>query len=195
MSEKIPRHVELAIQYGIIKRGNCFEDYLIEAVDEDGYETVVIHGTQGSGKSTRMLQMGRWISYHVLSEELGRKPTEKEIWDHVLSHLVFKPSDFVKRLEQVPRYSRLPMLLWDDIQAHYTSSTFKTDILQYQAVDAAWAVIRTKVGVVIVTIPVLSRLAKNVKDNITFEVFVGRNQMEQIRRVFYLPGTRSITVY
>ena len=123
---------------------------------------------------------------------LGRQPTQEELWNKVLECLVFKPADFVKKLESVPRGERLPIIIWDDIGVHYTSSTFKTDIEQYAAIDSTWAAIRTKVGVVVVTIPVINRLAKNVKDNLTFEIFIGRNQMKQIRRLFYLPGLKNI---
>lgn len=191
-TQKLPRHLYYAIEYGIIHPDWVFEDYLIHAVDNNGYETVCIHGTQGSGKSNRMLQMGAWVHDHVLEEELGEPPTQEEVWDEVLKSIVFKPSDFVIRLEEVQGDRRLPIVLWDDIGVHYTSSTFKTDIDQYSAIDSTWAAIRTKVAIVIVTIPIISRLAKNVKDNLTFEVFLGRNQMEQIRRLFYLPGTRNI---
>lgn len=128
----------------------------------------------------------------ILRKKLDRDPTAEELWSSVLDHIVFKPSDFVRRLEEVPRGERLPMVLWDDIGVHYTSSTFKTDIEQYSAVDSTWAAIRTKVAIVIVTIPIIGRLAKNVKDNLTFEVFLGRNQREQVRRLFYLPGTRYV---
>jgi len=83
--------------------------------------------------------------------------------------------------------------MWDDVGVHYTSSRFKTDILEYEAVDSVWAAIRTKVAVVILTIPMIGRLAKNLKDNLTFEVYLGRNQKEMIKRLFYLPGLDSIT--
>jgi len=192
LQEEIPRHIVHAIDYGIIHPEYTLEDYLIHAVDNNGYETVCIHGTQGSGKSNRMLQIGAWVMFHVLKKRLGQIPTEKEIWEAVLELIVFKPSTFVTRLEEVPRGERLPILLWDDIGVHYTSSTFKTDITQYSAVDATWAAIRTKVAVVVVTIPIIGRLAKNVKDNLTFEIFLGRNQKEQVRRLFYLPGTQRI---
>jgi hypothetical protein len=55
-----------------------------------------------------------------------------------------------------------------------------------------WAVIRTKVAIVVVNIPLFLRLAKNVRDNLTFELYVGRNKMVQTRRIFYLPGTQYL---
>ena len=185
--------IELGLQYGLLKEGWSIEDYIVYASDrEDGYETVAIQAVQGSGKSSRSLQMASWIMENRLRKDLGREPTEHELWESVLNCLVFKPSDFVKRLELVPDNEPLPVLIWDDIGVHYTSSTFKTDIEQYSAIDATWAAIRTKVHVVIISIPNITRLAKNVKDNLTFEVFIGRNQLEQVRRIFRLPGTEHI---
>lgn len=184
----MPTHIKLAHQYGILVPGWDFVDYCVHAVKKDGYETGAIHGTQGSGKSCCLIQYG----YDILARTDFEGYDEDSIWEATLEHIVFKPSDFVIRLEEVPRDNRLPVILWDDIGVHYTSSTFRTDILQYQAIDATWAAIRTKVAVCLVTIPVITRLAKNVKDNLTFEIFIGRNQKRQIRRLFYLPGTRYI---
>lgn len=186
------RWLKLAADFGMIEPGWDVLDYFIHAIDNEGYETGAIHGAQGSGKSSRMLQYGGGMAYHHLLQENGYEPNESELWDFVLKHVIFKPAQFVERLEAVPRGTRLPFVLWDDIGVHYTSSTFKTDIKQYAAVDATWAAIRTKVAVVMVTIPVLNRLAKNVKDNLTFEIYLGRNQMEQVRRLFYLPGTKHL---
>lgn len=171
-----PAIYKLAEAYGSIKKGYTLEDYFIEAVKTGGYETALVWGVQGGGKSSRMLQMGYWIY---------------KDWDVVLDNVIFKPSEFVNRLQSTPKAKRIPCLLWDDIGVHYTSSTFKTDIMQYQAIDAAWAAIRTKCNVIIMTIPLIDRLAKNIKDNITFEVFIGRNQLEAIRRIFHLPGMRG----
>lgn len=190
--EVLPEQMEIAKMFGIIKMGQTLEDYLIEAVENHGYETGVIWGVQGSGKSNRMLQMGFWIFYHHLKKKLEREPTDEEVWEEVLSHIIFRPRDFVKRLKEVPRGERIPCLLWDDIGCHYPSSKFKTDPKEYEAIDSTWAVIRVKVPIVIVTIPLVNRLAKNIRDNLTFEVFLGRNQNELIRRVFHLPGTRKL---
>lgn len=185
--------IDIGLQYGQLIEGWSIEDYIIHASKvESGYETVAVHGVQGSGKSSRSLQMASWIIEERLREELGRELTERELWDATLDCVIFKPSDFVTRLEAVPDDEPLPVLIWDDIGVHYTSSTFKTDIDQYAAIDATWAAIRTKVHVVIISIPNLSRLAKNVKDNLTFEVYLGKNQKEQVRRLFRLPGTKYI---
>lgn len=169
----------LAILYGFIIPGYTLLDYLRAGADpvKQGYETGLIWGVQGSGKSSKMLQLG----YGVLKN-----------WDNVLKSLIFKPQELVSTLEAVPDDERLAILLWDDIGVHYPSSKFKTDVEQYEAVDSSWASIRTKVGVILTTIPVSDRLAKNVEDNVTLEIFLGPNQREQINRCFRLPGMRSM---
>jgi len=170
---RLPRHVETAIQYGLIHPGWTLEDYLRHAVESQGYETVLIHGVQGSGKSNRMLQQGYWIYRD---------------WDKVLANIVFKPADFVKKLQSIPMGKRIPWIGFDDVGVHYPSSKFKTDVKQYEAIDATWAAIRTKCSVISLTIPLLDRLAKNIKDNVSFEVYIGRNQMELVERIVRLPS-------
>jgi hypothetical protein len=173
--------------------GWCAADYLLDAASrDDGYETVLVDGVQGSGKSNLSLQAASWVKRQTLTRELGREPSEAEVWEAVLGCLIFTPADFVNTLEAVPDSRPLDVVIWDDIQAHYTSSTFKTDIDQYAAIDATWAVIRTKVHVIIVTIPNIGRLAKNVKDNCTFEWFVGKNRLRKFMRLFRLPGLRKV---
>lgn len=172
-----PKIVQHAKFFGLIKDGWTLEDYIVDAVRSGGYETVSLWGVQGAGKSSRMLQMGYWVY---------------KDWEAVLRSVVFKPNEFVKRLRDTPPKTRIPCLLWDDIGVHYTSSTFRTNIMQYEAIDATWAAIRTKCNVIVLTIPLIDRLAKNIKDNITFEVFTGKNQMEYAQRLVRLPGIGQI---
>ena len=168
-----PKIIQHAKFFGLIKEGWTLEDYIVDAVENGGYETVNLWGVQGAGKSSRMLQLGYWVYKN---------------WDTVLENIVFKPNEFVKRLKDAPPKTRIPCLLWDDIGVHYTSSSFRTNIAQYEAIDSTWAAIRTKCNVIATTIPLQDRLAKNIKDNVTFEVFIGRNQMEMVQRLVRLPG-------
>lgn len=172
-----PKVIQLAVRFGLIVPGYTLDDYIVHAVESGGYETAQLWGVQGSGKSTRMLQMLYWVY---------------QDWEAVLQSIVFKPSTFVETLESISDDERMPAVGWDDLGVHYPSTKFRTDIKQYEAIDSCWAAIRTKVNVIISTIPLIDRLAKNIKDNLTFEVFVGKNQLELINRLFRLPGTKSI---
>jgi len=185
--------VDIGIQYGMIQPGYTFDDYMVEAVkDPSGCETVCWHGQQGSGKSNNTLQSAIAPVTHSLTQYFKREPTELELWEAILDRIVFTPADFVQKLEAIDSDERLDVIIWDDIQLNYTSSAFKLDMEQYAAIDSMFAVIRTKVALVYITIPNITRLPKNVKDNVTFEKFVGKNRLVQTRKVYRLPGTKDI---
>jgi len=128
------------------------------------------------------------IGYHLTPSEMD------EIWNRVLDAIIFKPNLLVEKLEAIPDNEVMPGLGWDDILVHYPSSMFKTDIKQYEAIDSTWAAIRTKASCIMDTLPNIERLAKNLKDNTTFEVYLGRNQMEMIKRIFLMPALDRIGV-
>jgi len=117
---------------------------------------------------------------------------ETKIWRKVLDALIFKPNILVEKLEVVPDNEVLPGIGWDDVLVHYPSSMFKTDIKQYEAIDSTWAAIRTKASCIMDTLPNITRLAKNLKDNTTFEIYMGRNQMEMVKRIFLMPSLYDI---
>ena len=192
--EPIPRHIVVGKQYGLIIEGQKLDDYLTKAsFDPAGFECCCAHGQQGSGKSNFFMQRTAAIKKASFFREHKRFPTERELWNIVLGAIVFTPTDFIEKLEEVKEMGdRLDVVLWDDIQLEYTSSTFKTNIDQYAAIDSMMAVIRTKCAITLITIPNITRLPKNIKDNVTFEVYVGKNRKVQIRRIFRLPGQKRI---
>jgi hypothetical protein len=113
MSKPIPErtYIDIGLQYGLIKPDWLLEQYLVEAsTHEDGYETVAVQGVQGSGKSSRAMQMVSWIKENELREKLVRDPSEKELWESVLGCIIFKSSDFVRTLEAVPDGEPLSVL-------------------------------------------------------------------------------------
>jgi hypothetical protein len=95
-------------------------------------------------------------------------------------------------MQTINREEVVPAVAWDDYTVGMPSSTFKTDIEVYGAVDSAWAAIRTKTKVVILNCPLIDRIGRNVKDNITIEVMLGRNQVEQIERFVRLVGLKHL---
>ncbi len=180
----IPSPIFLGAQLGFIVKGWTLRHYMVDAATKEaGYETCVIWGTQGNGKSSRMLQILFWIYSALYDDALA--------WNMVLDRIVFRPNDFISVLEELPDDVTLAALGWDDIGVHYPSTKFKTDIKTYEAIDSTWAAIRTKVHVMIPTIPLIDRLAKNIKDNVTFELFIGKNQVQIINRWFRLPGFKE----
>lgn len=181
----VPSPVRLGIDFGFLVLGWTLRHYLLDAATkESGYETGAIWGTQGNGKSSRMLMMLFWV-YSKLYDNV------RVAWDIVLERIVFRPTDFITMLEELPDGITLAAIGWDDIGVHYPSTKFKTDIKTYEAIDSTWASIRTKVHVVLLTIPVIDRLAKNIKDNVTFEIFIGKNRLQLVNRWFRLPGFKE----
>ena len=199
-SSKLKSFVRVGIEYGMITPSHELDDYLRDAIfDPSGFECVTAHNQQGAGKSNYVMQRAANLARSRIRRQMKEKgyigsPKEAEVWDLVLRSLVFTPADFVKKLEQInlEEGERLDFIIWDDIQLEYTSSSFKTDVDQYAAIDSMFAVIRKKVAVVFITIPNISRLPKNVKDNVTFELYVGKNRKVQIRKIYRLPGQRRI---
>ena len=174
--------LQYAMTFGLVIPDYTCRNYVEYAVEQGGYETLEIWGVQGSCKSNRTLCHGYWVYGD---------------WDEVLKHIVFKPSGdpefaFVDRLKKIEHGKRIPWLGWDDITVHFPSVSWRTQIEQYEAVDSAWAAIRTKVNVISLNNPLIDRLPKNVKDNITMEVFLGRNQVELVERIVRLPGLKML---
>jgi len=117
----------------------------------------------------------------------------------VLKNLVYKPSStekdrpgLLQKLKTIPQGRLIPWIGWDDMTVHYPSSTWRTDIEKYQAIDSSWAALRTKVNVIDLNCPLIDRAAKNIRDNVTIENFIGRNQVELIERYIRLPGLKRV---
>ena len=186
---EVPKHwrnipfrvLQHALTFGLVIPGYTCKNYIEHAIETKGYETIELWGIQGSGKSNRLLCHGYWVYGD---------------WDKVLANIMFKMEGedrgFIQALKNIPFGQRKPWLGIDDVTVHYTSSTWKTDIRKYEAVDAAWAAIRTKVNVISLSSPLIDRLAKNIKDNVTLEVFIGRNQVELVERFVRLPGLNQV---
>jgi len=171
-----PAVVRYGLQFGLIRLGWTVRDYMLDAAKNMGYHTIAIWGQQGVGKSSRMLQEGFWIYGD---------------WDAVLKNIVFRPSQFVSKLKRLPVGRRIPWVGFDDVGVHYPSTSWRTNIEQYEAIDSTWVAIRTKCSVVSLTIPLIDRLAKNLKDNVTIEEFIGMNQGILSERYIRLPGVKE----
>ncbi len=178
--------IETAIDYGHIIPGHSLYHYIKDAIkdpnnpNKTGYETVVIWGVQGSGKSNLLLQIGMWV--------YGRKGgTLADAFENTNRNVVFRPLEFVERLLSIKKDERRPWMGWDDVGVHYSYMTFRTNVKVYEAVGKVYDAIRTKLNVTVLTLPVIDELPQNLKKNITIEIYVGKNQLIQIRRLFKLP--------
>jgi hypothetical protein len=185
-----PKLLNLAAHFGLIFWGWTVKDYMAYAIKTMGYETIHNWGVQGCKKSNLTLQQGSWCYGERVRDQWY------EDWDRVLKYLVFRPGreerGFLRLVKSISMGERIAWSGWDDLGVHYPSSVFKTDIEKYQAIDAAWAIIRTKISVISTNNPIIDRVAKNIKDNISIEVFLGRNQMLMTERFCHIPGLKTI---
>lgn len=182
------RIMQLAMTFGAVVPEYTMRDYVMHAIrSPSGYETINIWGSQGSKKSCRTLACLYWCygDWDTVLEEIVLLPDSKELPD-------YKERGFIQKMKSISSSEVIPAVGWDDYTVGMPSSTFKTDIQVYGAVDAAWAAIRTKTKVMILNCPLIDRIGRNVKDNITIEVMLGRNQVEQIERFVRLVGFKHL---
>jgi len=180
--------LDIACGFGFIKPGYDMKDYILDAVEsKSGYETVDIWGRQGSKKSNRTLQIMNWVynDWDVVLKEIVLMPTSKGLPG-------YESRGFLEKMRSVQKGQSIPCVGWDDLTVSLPSSTFKTDTEIYGAVDAAWAAIRTKIRVMILNNPLIDRITKNIKDNVTLEVMIGPNQTEMVERWFHLVGLKTM---
>ena len=219
----ISKAVQIGVMFDAIHPGWTMKDYVMHAaIAPDGYETILVDGVQRVGKSNLSLQISSWAKLATLIFKLNHltleeyyaathrdvnpippeiyllnhpiHPTEKELWTAVLDAIVFKSGEFVARLERVPDRDPLDCLVWDDINGHYQNMAFRINPEEYAQVDAAFTVVGTKAKIIVTNIPNATRLAKNIKDNVTIEIYVGRNKKRMMKRIFTLPGLRNLNM-
>jgi len=216
MSE-IPPHMQQAYKYGLLRHGWNIRDYVVyAALAKDGYEVIAVDGVQRSGKSNLSLQVSSWAKEATMIfqlngsdyagfldaieditpsdyiDSLPNKPTERVIWEKVLADISFKAGEFVSTMKDVPDKKPKDSHVWDDIAGHYTNMSFRIDPESYAQVDSAFTVIGTKCKIIITNIPNITRLSRNVKDHTSIEIFVGRNKLRKMMRIFRLPGLKSM---
>ena len=183
------RIMSLAMTFGIVVPEFTMYDYVMFAVeDKAGFETINIWGTQGSKKSCYTLYISNWVyqDWDVVLKEMVLVPDASGLSED------YKERGFIQKLQSLSKERLKPLLAWDDFTVGMPSSTFKTDIAIYGAIDSAWAAIRTKTKVMVLNCPLIDRLGKNVKDNITIEAMIGRNQTVQIERFVRLIGLKQL---
>ena len=151
-------------------------DFMVENAHNFFLDNWVL--THNSGKSNRLLQVLNWAHGN---------------WELVLQRIEYTPKSFVKRLKELPKGQRFPILGWDDLTVHMTSASHKLDPKVYSGIDSALAAIRTKCNVLVVTTPHIERLPANVRANATLEIFLGRNQTMLCERICKLPSYYNLT--
>jgi hypothetical protein len=200
--------------------GWCLKDYVQDAaIRPDGFEVIIVDGVQRSGKSNQSLQIANWAKHAALAfklnectleqynkakaegvfpmdffKKLPKQPSDDQIWESVLECVIFKASEFVSYLEAVPDGEPTDVVVWDDVAGHYSNMSFRIDPEAYAQVDGAFTVLGTKAKIIVTNIPNITRLSKNIKDHVTVELFIGRNKLRKIMRLFRLPGLKHVNM-
>lgn len=183
----------IAAKCGLVNLGWTVRDYMTSAAVRGKFCLCHIWGEQGNMKSNFTLQMGSWIYGEKVGDEWHPD------WDAVLKHLVFRPGKEERGLlafvKSIPYGEREAWVGWDDLGVHYPSTIYRTEMEKYQAVDATFAAIRTKVSTMTTNNPLIDRVAKNIKDNITIEVWLTPNQTLMAERLCRIPSRNTINSF
>jgi len=118
-----------AIEVGYIVQGWVLEDYIRDAINNKGWESLVFWAPKGSLKSNLEMQL-LYMTY-------GK-------WELVHKYMIMDPLEYVAIMESVKEQERLPLLVWDDITTHLPSSLYFQDRDLYIAIKRYWPVTRSR---------------------------------------------------
>lgn len=126
---KIKKLMDIAVKYGVVKRGWTATDYMRDAVENMGWESTGITGPKGSAKSNLLLQRGFSIY---------------EDWGLVREHTVTERDQFMNLLEgAIENKERIPWVGGDDIATIFPASLYFTDRKLYSELKSSWETLRT----------------------------------------------------
>ena len=126
---KVKRFLDLAVKYGVVKRGWTAVDYMKDAVKNYGSENTGITGPKGSAKSNLLMQRGYAIY---------------EDWDLVREHTITELEPFLSLMENaIAERTRIPWVGVDDIATIFPRSLYFTDRKLYSELKSAWETTRT----------------------------------------------------
>lgn len=155
-----------------------------EAIDEDGYLWIVVHGPPRSSKSTLAL----WAAYEIYGD-----------WDKVLAATVFNLPGVMHRIRNgVPErwptrnglHMRVPILLYDDFGVHSN----KADTQHSTAWDifkGGFDCIGTEIGVLMATMVNAEEATSQLQNKYNVEVTVKRKGHYKFDKVEWLQDFRG----
>ncbi len=158
-----------AMMHGYVVKYWLLEDYLRDAIDNQGWESLVFWGVKGSGKSNFLLQ----LLYAIYKD-----------WDTALKYLIMSPMELIVILDNLDVKERIPLLVWDDMVAHLPSTLYFTDRKLYESIKKNWQTNRTRFNVFICTTPLKSQLCNFVLDDITGELFFDKRVGSDLKGKF-----------
>lgn len=168
---KVKRFLDLAVKYGVVKRGWTAVDYMQDAVKNYGSENTGITGPKGSAKSNLLMQRGFAIY---------------EDWDLVREHTITELEPFLDLLEcAIETRERIPWVGVDDIATIFPRSLYFTDRKLYSELKSSWETTRTVLSNFDWTATRKNKVASFITDDITGDIITYDRRGEIIAHYDY----------
>jgi hypothetical protein len=156
ISAKFRKFLEMAVKYGVVKRGWTAADYMIEAVKNYGSENTGITGQKGTAKSNLLMQRG-YIIY--------------KDWDLVREHTITEIDPFLDLIENaIENKERIPWLGLDDVATIFPASLYFTDRKLYSDLKSSWETTRTVFANIDRTAKRKNKVASFITEDITGDI-------------------------
>jgi len=158
---------------GYIKPGWDLARYLRYAVNEEGFECVVVWGKPGTGKSN----LARRFLYNIYGD-----------WDRVLRYTVTGIDEMLSIVQEWRTSLEKPMaILLDDISRVLSRQLWQENWRLYIAFSKALQVIRSLFNVIVVTVPDMRFVPEPIMNMQTFEVHVTPRHTYYVQRIVKVP--------
>ena len=161
------------------EKSELFKD-IRNAIFDDGYLFIIVHGPPRCTKST----LGLWAGFSVY-----------ENWDKVLQATVFNLPSVIQRMkdgkpERWPTsnglHSRVPFLLWDDFAVNGGNKAVSQHTIAWDEFKAAFDVLGTKIGVLMLTAVDAGSATAQLQGKYNAEVFITQKGKYKYDRVRWL---------
>lgn len=168
---KIKKLMDIAVKYGVVKRGWTASDYMRDAVEQMGWESTAITGPKGTCKSNLLMQRG----FSIYQD-----------WDIVREHTVTESQQFMTLLETaIEEKVRIPWVGVDDIATIYPRSLYFTDRKLYSELKSSWETVRTVMSNFDFTATRKNKVASFITEDITGDIITYNRQGEIIGHYDY----------
>lgn len=148
-----------AVQHGYIVQGWFLEDYIRDAIDNQGWESLLFWAPKGSFKSNLELQ--------ILYKMYGN-------WDKALKYNIASPLKYIEVMSEIGPRQRLPLLIWDDITRHLPSTLYFSNRPLYEAIKKYWPVTRSKFNTFMCSAPLKNDVLDFILSDMSGELFFDR---------------------
>jgi hypothetical protein len=168
---KIKRLMDIAVKYGVVRKGWTANDYMRESFANYGWESTAITGPKGSAKSNLLLQRG----YSIY-----------ENWDEVLRHTITTREAFMDLLEKaIEGNERIPWVGVDDIATIFPRSLYFTDRKLYSELKSSWETMRTVMSNFDFTATRKNKVSTFITEDITGDIITYNRKGEIIAHYDY----------